>query len=146
MLSTRHDFRGLCPISGIDVRHFRTVPDKGRSYPIAGIKPPKAARLTKDIKQLFKREPDREWRDHIEAVATILKNRKGGTLYLQPWLLMCFVDWLDCESLHYSKAIEYPPPVGHVLYSAQTAAAISPARDHRKHSHDRGVKIAFFSE
>ena len=87
-------------MSGIDVRHFRTVPDKGRSYPIAGIKPPKAARLTKDIKQLFKREPDREWRDHIEAVATILKNRKGGTLYLQPWLLMCFVDWLDCESLH----------------------------------------------
>jgi len=72
----------------------------GRSYPIVGIKPPKAARPTKDIKQLFKREPDREWRDHIEAVATILKNRKGGTLYLQPWLLMCFVDWLDCESLH----------------------------------------------
>jgi hypothetical protein len=118
----------------------------GRSYPIAGIKPPKAARLTKDIKQLFKREPDREWRDHIEAVATILKNRKGGTLYLQPWLLsVSSIGWTVNPSIS-QRQIEYPPPVGHVLYSAQTAAAISPARDHRKHSHDRGVKIAFFSE
>ena len=36
---------------------------------IAKIKTPKATTLTKDIKQMFKREADREWRDHIEAVA-----------------------------------------------------------------------------
>jgi hypothetical protein len=34
---------------------------------IAAIKTPKGATLARDIKQLFKREPDREWRDHIEA-------------------------------------------------------------------------------
>jgi hypothetical protein len=36
---------------------------------IAKIKKPSAAVLAKGIKQLFKREPDREWRDHIEAEA-----------------------------------------------------------------------------
>jgi hypothetical protein len=36
---------------------------------IAKIKKPKATVLATDIKRLFKREPDREWRDHIEAVA-----------------------------------------------------------------------------
>jgi hypothetical protein len=36
---------------------------------IAAIKKPAAAALVKGIKQLFQREPDREWRDHIEAVA-----------------------------------------------------------------------------
>ena len=36
---------------------------------IAKIKTPKATTLAKDIKQMFKREADREWRDHIEAVA-----------------------------------------------------------------------------
>jgi hypothetical protein len=30
---------------------------------------PSAAALVKGIKQLFKQEPDREWRDHIEAIA-----------------------------------------------------------------------------
>jgi hypothetical protein len=30
---------------------------------------PNAAALVKGIKQLFKQEPDREWRDHIEAIA-----------------------------------------------------------------------------
>jgi hypothetical protein len=36
---------------------------------LAAIKTPKAATLAKDIRKLFKREPDREWRDHIEVVA-----------------------------------------------------------------------------
>jgi hypothetical protein len=36
---------------------------------ITAIKKPSAAILTKGIKALFKTEPDREWRDHIEAVA-----------------------------------------------------------------------------
>jgi hypothetical protein len=36
---------------------------------IATIKKPSAAVLAKGIRQLFKREPDREWRDHIEAIA-----------------------------------------------------------------------------
>jgi hypothetical protein len=46
---------------------------------IAATKTPKAPTLEKDtIKQLFKREPNREWRDHIKAVVANLKNRKGG--------------------------------------------------------------------
>jgi hypothetical protein len=36
---------------------------------IAAIKTPSAAALTKGIKQMFKSKPDREWRDHIEAIA-----------------------------------------------------------------------------
>ena len=44
---------------------------------IATIKTPKASTLKKDIGLLFKREQDREWRDHIEAVAENLKNRGG---------------------------------------------------------------------
>jgi hypothetical protein len=36
---------------------------------IAAIKKPSAAVLAKGIKQLFKQEADREWRDHIEEVA-----------------------------------------------------------------------------
>ena len=36
---------------------------------IAAIKKPTAAALAKGIKQLFEQEPDREWRDHIEAIA-----------------------------------------------------------------------------
>jgi hypothetical protein len=37
---------------------------------VAAIKPPRAATLIKDIKRLFKTKPDRDWRSHIEAVAT----------------------------------------------------------------------------
>ncbi len=37
---------------------------------VAAIKPPTAAALIKDIKRLFKTEPERDWRSHIEAVAT----------------------------------------------------------------------------
>jgi hypothetical protein len=37
-----------------------------------------AATLEEDIRQLFKQEPEREWRDHIEAVVANLKNRPGG--------------------------------------------------------------------
>ncbi len=44
---------------------------------IAAIKLPKTTTLVKDIKRLFNREPERQWRDHIEAVAASLKNRKG---------------------------------------------------------------------
>jgi hypothetical protein len=40
---------------------------------IAATETPKAATLTKDIKRLFKREPVREWRDHIKAVVANLK-------------------------------------------------------------------------
>ena len=38
---------------------------------IAQIKKPTAAALGKGVRQLFKRKPDREWRDHIEAVANL---------------------------------------------------------------------------
>jgi hypothetical protein len=44
---------------------------------IAAIKPPEAAKLVDGIEQLFEREPDREWRNHlVEVVAAILKNKK----------------------------------------------------------------------
>jgi hypothetical protein len=36
---------------------------------IAKIKMPSAAALVKGIEKLFKQEPDREWRDHIEGIA-----------------------------------------------------------------------------
>jgi hypothetical protein len=36
---------------------------------IAAIEKPAAATLERGIQRLFKREPDRQWRDHIEAVA-----------------------------------------------------------------------------
>jgi hypothetical protein len=39
---------------------------------IAGIKTPKGAELASDIEELFKQEPDREWRNAIEAVASRL--------------------------------------------------------------------------
>jgi hypothetical protein len=38
---------------------------------IAAIKKPTGAALAEGVKQLFEREPDREWRDHIEAEATL---------------------------------------------------------------------------
>ena len=37
---------------------------------IAAIKTPDGAKLARDIARLFKRQPDAEWRNHIEAVAT----------------------------------------------------------------------------
>ena len=36
---------------------------------VAKIKTPDGARLARDTAKLFKRKPDSEWRDHIEAVA-----------------------------------------------------------------------------
>ena len=36
---------------------------------VAKIKTPDGAKLARDIAKLFKRQPDAEWRDHIEAVA-----------------------------------------------------------------------------
>ena len=45
---------------------------------IAAIKTPEAATLARDIRRLFKREPEREWRDHIDAVVANLKIGKGG--------------------------------------------------------------------
>ena len=36
---------------------------------IAKIKTPDGARLARDTAKLFKRKPDSDWRDHIEAVA-----------------------------------------------------------------------------
>jgi hypothetical protein len=36
---------------------------------IGVVKKPAAAVIAKGVKQLFKREPEREWRDHIEAIA-----------------------------------------------------------------------------
>jgi hypothetical protein len=38
---------------------------------VAAIKKPTADALAEGIRQLFEREPDREWRDHIEAVANL---------------------------------------------------------------------------
>jgi hypothetical protein len=38
---------------------------------IAAIEKPTAAALAEGTRQLFEREPDREWRDHIEAVANL---------------------------------------------------------------------------
>jgi hypothetical protein len=38
---------------------------------IAAIEKPTAAALAEGIRELFEREPDREWRDHIEAVANL---------------------------------------------------------------------------
>ena len=35
------------------------------------IKRPAATVLAKGIKRMFKKKPDREWRDHIEAVANL---------------------------------------------------------------------------
>ena len=37
---------------------------------VDAIKTPRAATLVKDIKRLFKTKPERDWRSHIEAVAT----------------------------------------------------------------------------
>jgi hypothetical protein len=50
--------------------------DRQVAATIASIKTPKATTLAKDIRKLFKREPDREWRDHIEAVAHGLMTRR----------------------------------------------------------------------
>jgi hypothetical protein len=36
---------------------------------LANIEKPQAATLIDGIEQLFQREPDRKWRDHIDAVA-----------------------------------------------------------------------------
>ena len=47
------------------------------SETLASIKTPKAATLTEGVKELFKREPERAWRDHIETVATELKTETG---------------------------------------------------------------------
>jgi len=41
---------------------------------LADIEPPDGVALTKGIKQLFKRRPDAEWRDHVEAVAIEFTN------------------------------------------------------------------------
>jgi hypothetical protein len=42
---------------------------------IAAIETPTPAVLAEGIEQLFEREPDREWREHIETVATL---KTGG--------------------------------------------------------------------
>ena len=38
---------------------------------LSAIKRPAATVLAKGIKRMFKQKPDREWRDHIEAVANL---------------------------------------------------------------------------
>ena len=43
---------------------------------LAAIKRPSSAKLVKAIKVLFKREPKREWRDHVKAVAASLKPKE----------------------------------------------------------------------
>jgi hypothetical protein len=44
---------------------------------IAAITTPKAAKLVEGIEELFEREPDREWRNHLDqVVAAILKTRR----------------------------------------------------------------------
>jgi hypothetical protein len=38
---------------------------------VAAIEMPSAVELAQDIEQLFEREPERQWRDHIEAVVLL---------------------------------------------------------------------------
>jgi Topoisomerase 6 subunit A/Spo11, Toprim domain len=45
---------------------------------IAAIEKPGASALERGIKELFERQPDREWRNHIEAVAAKLAEPEGG--------------------------------------------------------------------
>lgn len=45
---------------------------------MAAIKTTKGAALARGVKELFKREPDREWRDQIEAVAAERAKRARG--------------------------------------------------------------------
>jgi hypothetical protein len=47
------------------------------SETIAATKTPDAAKLARDIKRLFKQQPDAEWRNHIEAVARRRPNSTG---------------------------------------------------------------------
>jgi hypothetical protein len=42
------------------------------------IKTPGASTLERGVRQMFKREPEREWRNHIDAVVANLKIWKGG--------------------------------------------------------------------
>jgi hypothetical protein len=44
---------------------------------IAAIEKPDAATLEQGIRRLFKREPNREWRDHIEVVARKIARAQG---------------------------------------------------------------------
>ena len=44
---------------------------------IAAIEMPTAAALAEGTRQLFEREPDREWRDHIEAVVNLKTGDDG---------------------------------------------------------------------
>jgi len=46
-----------------------TTPTGVSAATVAKIKTPDGARLARDTTKLFKRQPDAEWRDHIEAVA-----------------------------------------------------------------------------
>ena len=41
---------------------------------LKAIKRPSGEKLAKGIKELFAREPEREWRNHIEAVASRIKD------------------------------------------------------------------------
>jgi hypothetical protein len=45
---------------------------------IAKIKTPDGTKLARDIERLFEQQPDREWRDAIEAVAAIADEAEGG--------------------------------------------------------------------
>ena len=45
---------------------------------MAKIKTPDASTLERDIRLSFEVEPEREWRDHIDAVVADLKIRRGG--------------------------------------------------------------------
>jgi hypothetical protein len=64
---SRTERRGFAAESGYEQRVINAL---------VAIKPPTAATLHKGVAGLFKREPERAWRDHIEAVAEILKTRK----------------------------------------------------------------------
>src|SRR5262249_61973801 len=44
---------------------------------MAAIKKPTATTLEQGIRRLFKREPNREWRDHIDVVAQKIARARG---------------------------------------------------------------------
>jgi hypothetical protein len=45
---------------------------------IAAIEKPGAIALERGIREIFDREPDRDWRNHIEAVAAKLAGSEGA--------------------------------------------------------------------
>jgi hypothetical protein len=67
-LATRIEQKTRAAITELILREAKL--DDQVKAAVDAIKTPGAATLVKDIKRLFKTEPERDWRSHIEAVAT----------------------------------------------------------------------------